>query len=133
MRERREVMSSVFAWFVATIVTLPLLGWYLIYIIMVKITKNKSKSIRRASDWSAILFMAAVYFILYELWDRSFLWMIFSVFFLLALLFTWMHWRVSGDIHTRKLLRGIWRLNFMLFLFFYLLLSSYGLITRIIS
>ncbi len=126
-------MTNVVAWLIATIVTLPLLGWYLIYIISVKMNKNKSKSIRLASDWSMILFMAAVYFIIYELWGRSFLWIILAIFFFIALLFTWMHWKVSDDIHVRKLFKGIWRFNFILFLLVYLILSSYGLISRIMS
>lgn len=126
-------MANVVAWVVATIVTLPLVGWYLFYITTVKITKNKSKSIRFASDWTSILFMAAVYFIIYELWGRSFLWVILAIFFFIALLFTWMHWRVSGDIHIGKLFKGIWRFSFILFFFLYLILSSYGLISRIIS
>ncbi|MFC0558711.1 DUF3397 domain-containing protein [Halalkalibacter alkalisediminis] len=126
-------MSNLLAWFVATIVTIPLLGWYLIYITTVKVSKNKSKSIRLASDWTTILFMMAVYFIMTELWAKSFLWIILAVFFLIALLFTWIHWKLSGDIHVGKLFRGIWRFNFLLFLCIYVLLSGYGLISRILS
>lgn len=126
-------MTNIIAWLVATIVTLPLLGWYVIYITTVKMTKNKRTSIRFASDWSTILFMAAVYFIIFEIWGFSFHWVILAVFFLIALLFTLMHWRVSGDIHIRKLFKGIWRFNFILFLVTYLILSSYGLVTRIME
>lgn len=124
-------MTNVVAALLATIITLPLLGWYLIYIVTVKITKNKPNSIRLASDGSTIFFMAAVYFILYELWGRSFLWVIFALFFFIAFCFTIAHWRVSGDIHTRKLMKGIWRLNFMIFFVSYLILSTYGLISRV--
>jgi hypothetical protein len=126
-------LSNLFAWFIATVVTIPLLGWYLIYIATVKVSKNKSKSIRLASDWTTILFMVAVYFIMIELWAKSFLWIILAIFFFIALLFTWMHWKLSGDIHVGKLFRGIWRFNFLLFLCIYLLLSGYGLISRILS
>ncbi|WP_227935717.1 DUF3397 domain-containing protein [Alkalihalobacillus deserti] len=126
-------MSNLFAWFVATVVTIPLLGWYLIYITTVKVSKNKSRSIRLASDWTTVLFMVAVYFIMIELWAKSFLWVILAVFFFIALLFTWIHWKLSGDIHVGKLFRGIWRFNFLLFLCIYVLLSGYGLISRILS
>ncbi len=126
-------LSNLFAWFVATVVTIPLLGWYLIYITTVKVSKNKSRSIRLASDWTTVLFMVAVYFIMIELWAKSFLWVILAVFFFIALLFTWIHWKLSGDIHVGKLFRGIWRFNFLLFLCIYVLLSGYGLISRILS
>lgn len=124
---------NVVAWFVATVVTLPFLGWYCVYFTTVKLTKNKIRAVRLASDGTTILFMAAVYFIMYELWDRSFLWIILSAFLVIASVFTWTHWKIAEDIHTKKLFKGIWRLNFIFFLLFYILLSGYGLIFKIIS
>jgi succinate dehydrogenase hydrophobic anchor subunit len=126
-------MTEVVAWVIATIVTIPLLGWYIIYIISVKASKNKSKSIRRASDWTTVLFMIAVYFIIVELWAKSFLWVILAIFFFVALIFTFIHWRLSGDIHVGKLFKGIWRFNFLLFFMIYLFLSGFGLVLRILS
>lgn len=126
-------MSSAIAFFLATIITLPLLGWYLIYIITVKITKKKSFSVRLAADLSAILFMASVYFIMLEIWKQSFIWVIFSLFFFVAIFFTVIHWKNAEDIHVWKLFKGIWRFNFILFFLAYFLLSAYGLITRIIG
>ncbi|ARK31104.1 DUF3397 domain-containing protein [Halalkalibacter krulwichiae] len=125
-------MGDLLAWVIATIVTIPLLGWYVIYIANVKISKNKKKSIRRASDWTTVLFMIAVYFIMLELWAKSFLWIILALFFFIALIFTWIHWKLSGDIHIGKLFRGIWRFNFLLFFILYLLLCGFGLLYRIL-
>ncbi|GAE24139.1 hypothetical protein JCM9140_48 [Halalkalibacter wakoensis JCM 9140] len=126
-------MTNLVASVIATIVTIPLLGWYFIYIVNVKVTKNKSKAIRLASDWTTLLFMVAVYFIMAELWGQSFIWIILAVFFFISIIVTWMHWKVSGDIQTRKLFKGIWRFNFLFFLILYFLLSGYGLISIIIS
>ena len=110
-------MSNVLAIIIATIITVPLIGWYFIYITTVKITKKKSYSIRLASDVSAFIFMAAVYFIMFEIWDKSFLWLILIVFFLIAILFTFIHWKRFGDIQVGRLFRGIWRFNFIIFFF----------------
>ncbi|WP_332690013.1 DUF3397 domain-containing protein [Halalkalibacter lacteus] len=126
-------MSEVVAWVIATIVTIPLLGWYIIYIFSAKMSKNKSKSIQRASDWTTVLFMIAVNFIIVELWAKSFLWVILAVFFFVALIFTFIHWRLAGDIHVGKLFKGIWRFNFLLFFMTYLFLSGFGLLLRILS
>ncbi|ADC48216.1 MULTISPECIES: DUF3397 domain-containing protein [Alkalihalophilus] len=125
-------MTTAFAWLLATVITLPLLGWYIFYIVTVKMTKNKSRAIRLASDVSVLFFVAAVYFIILEIWSRSFFWLLLTVFFLVALIFTIIHWKVAEDIHVRKLFKGIWRFNFLLFFFLYLVLSGYGLITRLI-
>jgi hypothetical protein len=124
-------MSTALAWIVATVVTLPLLGWYVVYIVTVKIAKKKSKAIRLASDVSVLFFVAAVYYIILEIWSKSFFWLLLTLFFLVALLFTILHWKVAKDIHVRKLFRGIWRFNFLMFFFLYLILSGYGIVTRL--
>ncbi|WP_017727197.1 DUF3397 domain-containing protein [Halalkalibacterium ligniniphilum] len=126
-------MTHAIAWFVATLVTIPLLGWYLVYIITVKISRNKRKAVRLAADSTTLLFMVAVYFLMQEIWSKSFLWMILTIFFLVAILFTWLHWKVANDIYVRKLFRGIWRVNFLLFFFLHIILSGYGLFARILA
>lgn len=126
-------MSNVIAFFIAAVITLPLLGWYIAYIITVKITKRKSYSVKLASDLSAIIFILAVYFIMAEIWNQSLLWLIFIIILSVAIIFTFIHWKVAGDIHIWKLFRGIWRFNFLLFFILYIALSIYGLILRIIA
>lgn len=122
---------SIITWFIATVVTFPLFGWYLLYIVKVKRTKNKRKSVRFASDWSTILFMASVYFIIYELWQQSLLLVVIAIFLLISMIFTWLHWYLSGDIHTGKLVKGIWRFNFIIFFCLHLFLVGYGLVSRL--
>ncbi|MCT8139033.1 DUF3397 domain-containing protein [Anaerobacillus sp. CMMVII] len=124
-------MSEALAWLVATFVTLPIFTFYIIYIITVKTTKNKKKSLKLAVDVSACFFIIAVYFIAYEIWSKSLLWVIIIFILIVAMIFTIIHWKVSDDIQFGKLLKGIWRFNFLLFVIFYLVLSAYGLFISI--
>jgi hypothetical protein len=124
-------VSDAIAWLVATFVTLPIFAFYLIYLVSVKTTKNKRKSIKLAVDTSAIFFIIAVYFISYEIWSQSLLWLIITLIIVVAMIFTIIHWKVSEDIQLDKLLKGFWRFNFLLFVFMYLVLSVYGLVIRI--
>jgi len=48
---------------VATFVTAPLLGLYVIYLLFVKTTKNKQHSFKVAVDSTALLFIISVYFL----------------------------------------------------------------------
>jgi hypothetical protein len=48
-----------------------------------------------------------------------------------AIIFTIIHWKVSEDIHFLKLLKGIWRLNFLLFFTAYFIVSICGLFIHI--
>lgn len=124
-------MSSAVAWLLATFITVPLVAFYFIYIITVKTTKSKNISIKRAVDFSTILFIFAVYFIVYEIWNVSLFWLLLIMIISVAIIFTIIHWLVSKDIFLAKLLKGIWRLNFILFFLAYFILSIYGLVLRI--
>ncbi|MCK0470651.1 DUF3397 domain-containing protein [Halalkalibacter sp. APA_J-10(15)] len=123
---------AVFVWVIATLVTLPLLSWYVCFWIYIKRKKNKKNAIRFASDWSTVLFIASVHFILLEIFGRSFLFIVLGVVVLIAIGFTWLHWYVSEDIHIRKLIRGIWRLNFIVFFLLHVSLFFVGLFVSII-
>lgn len=127
------MVTSTFAAFIATVVTIPALGWYLIYISTVKLTRQKRKAIKWASDCSAVLFMAAVYFIMEQLWEPTSVWLVLALFFSVAITFTIIYWNVMEDFYATKLLKGIWRLNFLIFVSIYILLSGYGLIRSIFS
>lgn len=124
-------MSNLLVWTLATFITVPILGFYFIYLISIKTTKNKKRSVKLAVDASSILFIFAVYYIAYEIWGMNILWVIITIFIVIAILFTFIHWKVSEDIHLYKLIKGIWRFNFLLFFAAYFLLSMYGLFVRI--
>lgn len=124
-------MSNAVAWFLATLITVPLVAFYLIYIITVKTTKSKKLAFKRAVDLSTILFILAVYFIANEIWNISLFWFLLITIISVAIIFTIIHWKFSNDIDSKKLLKGIWRLNFILFFLSYFILSIYGLLIRI--
>lgn len=126
-------MSNVLAWVLATMVTMPIIVFYLIYLITVKTTKDKKISLKLAVDLSGIFFIVAVYTIAFEIWSLSLFWLILIIILSVAIIFTFIHWKISEDIHLTKLLKGIWRFNFLLFFITYLLLSVYGLFVRISS
>jgi hypothetical protein len=126
-------VSNAVAWFLATFVTLPILAFYLIYIVCVKTTRNKKRSFKLAVDLSTILFIISVHFIVYEIWEVSLFGFILLLILIIAIIFTIIHWKIAEDIQLSKLLRGIWRFNFLLFFLIYFLLSIYGLFIRVIS
>ncbi len=126
-------MENILAWVVATIVTVPLLAWYLIYIITVKMTKKKKFSFRLAVDLSTIFFILSVHFILIELVGQSFLWVILLLIIGAACAFTVLHWKTKEDVQIHKVIKGAWRFNFLLFSTGYFILLLIGLVHRIVT
>lgn len=124
-------MGDVLIGIVATAVTVPLLAWYIVYIFTVKVTKKKKHSIRLATDLSTLFFILSVHFICVELFQRSFLWVIFILMIMIAVGFTVLHWKTKGDISIKRVMKGAWRFNFLVFSTGYVLLLLIGLAHRI--
>ncbi|WP_185819766.1 DUF3397 domain-containing protein [Salibacterium salarium] len=126
-------MSNIIVSILATLLTLPFLAWYIVYITIVKSIKRKSKAIRMATDITTVFFIAAVHLLVMEIWGQSYLWLIFLVILVTAVLFTIMHYRAREEVEFVKLMKGIWRFTFFLFLASYLLLVCYGWISYLLS
>ncbi|WP_257009864.1 DUF3397 domain-containing protein [Evansella halocellulosilytica] len=124
-------MSNIFIVIIASIVTVPLLGFYLIYIITMKSTKNKVFSIKLAADLTVILFMTSIYFIVLEIWGFSIIWLFILFFLITAVFFTFLHWKTNDDISIHKVLKGVWRFQFFVFFLVYFFLVIYGFISNI--
>jgi hypothetical protein len=126
-------MTEFTAIFVATFVTVPLLGLYFIYLLFVKTTKNKQYSFKIAVDSTGLLFIISVYFLFLEIWAIRIGWM-FALFILFsAVIFMFIHWKKHEDIEMRKVLKGVWRFQFVVFFTLYVFLVLYGLFFNIYS
>jgi len=118
---------------VATFVTAPLLGLYVIYLLFVKTTKNKQHSFKVAVDSTALLFIISVYFLFLEIWAIRLGWL-FALFILFtAVIFMFIHWKKHEDIEMSKVLKGVWRFQFVVFFTLYLFLMLFGLFFNIYS
>ena len=118
--------------FISSIITIflivPLLGFFIIYLITKLITKNTRKSIHKALDYSTILFIFAVHFLSLTIWEKSFFWIIFLVLIIIAMVFVCIHWRIKGEIIFTKVFKGFWRFNFLIFFLAYLSLTIFGIL-----
>ncbi|SFP04242.1 DUF3397 domain-containing protein [Salibacterium halotolerans] len=115
------------------LLTFPPAVWYLVYISVVKTTKNKGKALRRASDSTAVLFIAAAALLLHQITGDSYVWLLIVIILLTAVVFTIIHYRTMHDIECKRLLKGIWRFTFFLYFCVYLLLCFYLLGTSLLS
>ncbi|WP_018921353.1 DUF3397 domain-containing protein [Salsuginibacillus kocurii] len=120
-------MGEAVAFILATLLTVPLLLFYFIYIISVKIHKQKKRALLHAADGSTIFFMGAVYVLVSAIWNYSLLWLFVLLLLVVASLFTWVHWKKYEEISLRHMLMGVWRFQFLLFFSAYVLLSFVGL------
>lgn len=126
-------MSSLIAGFAATIITLPVIGWLIFYIIMKLITNDNKKSFFFAVNISTFLLIFSVHFIAKEIWGQSFLGIILAVLIGIAMVFVFLHWKFRQEIQFRRVMRGFWRFSFLLFFSAYIILVIAGLVNSVLS
>ena len=126
-------MEELLVIIAATLVTIPLIGFYLVYIISVKISKDKVFALKLAADGTTVLFVIAVYFIVFEIWDLRLAWLFILFFLVTAIAFTLLHWKKYEDIEISKVVKGVWRFQFIFFFVVYFVLIIYGLFSEILA
>lgn len=124
-------MSSIFSSIIATFVTIPLLGYLIVFIISKQVTKQHRRSVRIALDISTLLFVISVHFLTIAIWERSYLWVIILAMIVVAIVFVVIHWKVKQEINFPLVFRGYWRFNFLLFFTAYIVLTVIGLVQSV--
>lgn len=124
-------MSNIIAVLFATFVTAPVFGMLLFYVFARYITKNNKRSFHVAVDTSTLFFILAVHFLVIIIWDQSYLWIILIVLVSIAMIMVVTHYRIKQEIQFKKVFKGFWRFNFLLFFLAYFCLALFGIIQRI--
>ena len=126
-------MASVFSTIIAIFVMIPFLGYFISFILAKEILKNHRKAVHVAIDITTFLLIVSVHFIVIAIWETSYLWLIFLIICLIGLVFVIIYWKAKGEIHYPKVIRGFWRINFILFFMAYISLMVTGLILRLLE
>lgn len=126
-------MSTIFSNILALLFIMPFAGFLAVFFIGRFVTKNSRRSVHYALDFSTVLFIFSVHFLLKTIWENSFFWLIILVLIVTAMVFVIVHWKVKEEINLKKVLKGFWRFNFLLFSLVYIVLTLYGLIYRALT
>lgn len=120
-------MGSFFASVFATFVTVPIIGYFVIFVIAKQITKKHRKAVHIALDTTTILFILSVHYLIVTIWEFSLLWLILIIMIALAILSVLLQYKMNEEVDFKKVFRGFWRFNFLLFFSAYLILICVGI------
>ncbi|SFA75617.1 MULTISPECIES: DUF3397 domain-containing protein [unclassified Bacillus (in: firmicutes)] len=123
-------MGGVISNILATFISIPFLGYILLFVFFKTLTKNHRKSVQRAFDYSTLLFIIAVHFLIITIFGKSLLWFIILCMSFIGIVFAIIHWKTKGEVIFSLLFKGFWRFNFLLFFTAYFSLLIYGMIKR---
>ncbi|MEH7382419.1 DUF3397 domain-containing protein [Bacillus sp. JJ1533] len=124
-------MIDFLAGVAATFVTIPLLGFILVYVISRFILKNNRRSFFLSVDVTTLFFLIAVHYLLLVIVGKSMLWLLILLLLTSILFIGFLAWRKSHEIETVKVLRKSWRFAFLASTIAYFLLLLIGLVQRI--
>lgn len=124
-------MSALLSNIAAAFITLPLLGYIIIFVITKQASKQHRRAVKMAIDGSALLFVISVHYLIVVIWGKSLIWLILALLILIGAAVTVAHWKFRGEISFPKVFRAFWRLTFLVFSFAYLSLLLVGLLKSI--
>ncbi|MEQ2529225.1 DUF3397 domain-containing protein [Robertmurraya yapensis] len=124
-------MSEIFSNIAAIFVTIPILGYVLIFVISKQITKHHRRAVRYALDGSTILFIISVHFLIMTIWEKSFLWLIILLILMIGVAVAFLNWKVKQEIDYNRVFRGFWRFNFLMFFSAYVILIIIGIVQSV--
>ncbi|WP_035186368.1 DUF3397 domain-containing protein [Alteribacter aurantiacus] len=123
------MFGNVVAGVIATLITAPIISMYLVYLVSVKLTRNKVFALKVAVDVSLIFFMLSVHFFILEIWGISLIGYVLALLLLTAIGFTIVHWKMYEDVEFVRIMKGVWRFQFVLFFVLHFVLMFVGFVT----
>jgi len=121
-------MSAFLSAILTVFFILPILGSILVFCVIKLITKKSRNSLHKAVDYTTLLYIISVHFLLLTIWEKSFIWLIILIMIVIAMVFVIVHWKVKEEIVLKMVVKGFWRFNFILFFLAYITLTLYGII-----
>ncbi|MCP3026218.1 DUF3397 domain-containing protein [Halobacillus sp. A5] len=125
-------MSNVLIYITAFIMTAPLFILIVLYFLTRKWYRNKKKAVHQTAQLMVPVLIAAVYVLMMVLFGNGFFpWIIVLLLGLLSLALI-VQYKLSEELRFIRAFKGFLRLTFLLFMFVYVGLTTYGLIDRLL-
>jgi hypothetical protein len=124
-------LSSFISGIAAIFTLVPFLGYFATFIITKQISRNHRKAVDTAVNFTTFLLFFSVHFIIIAIWNKSLLGILLLVLLIGTGILSIIHWKVKEEIVFRNVIKGGWRLSFLVFSTAYVFLLFYGIASRI--
>lgn len=109
------MLVNIFAPLIASLTLFPLLSFVLIYIVVLFSFKSKDKALQWAINVTTFLILVSITMTIKQLWNVSLLWLFIVLILLIGAGLTYLQYSLHGQVLYPKLLKGIIRLTFLIF------------------
>lgn len=126
-------MKMVFAYVLGTLILLPIITFFIAYLIFRKFLKKKANySFRLAADVTTFFLFFSVVISISTLWGTIISIAAITISFLIAIIMTFIDWRTQKEIKVIPLLRRIWRVQFVYLFLVYNIVWIVGIVQNIL-
>ncbi len=125
-------MINGIALIIAALSTLPILTWLLFFLFFNLIFSQKKRAVNTASDVTTIFAVTASIILARQLWHQTYGALALLVILSVGLIYTLIFWRLRREFELKKILRGIWRSTFLIFMLGDFFLFIYGVIRQFV-
>lgn len=91
--------------------------------------KNAKLAARMTADFSTIILIFSVHFLILTIWEVDFFIYVYLILFLIFIVTVYSIRKLNGKLKVVKSIRTFWRMNFLLFLALYCILMFIGLVS----
>jgi hypothetical protein len=114
--------------FIALMVTLPFVPFFLLYLGFYLYFQDRTPALRWSIDITTFILIISVSVIYNEIFESKFgLWLILILLSILVGVLGGLQNQIRGAMNLPKMVRGAWRLGFLLLAFSYVLLFFWGI------
>ncbi|MFS8652576.1 MAG: DUF3397 domain-containing protein [Caldibacillus sp.] len=124
-------MTTLLKTVLAVFIFSPILFFLLVFTISRFRREHLLKSVQTAADLSTFFFVLAVHFLIVTIWDKHWLFPVFTVVFVLITAFLFIHRFLRGTMNYSRVIKFLWRSCFLFFFLLYVILFTAGIIVYV--
>lgn len=128
-----EYALTLATYMITVLLTFPLLIFLILSVLFKRWPRTEKHAIRLAADITTPLFLGAVSFLWFEVWSAGSYWVFVTILLLVGAMFTYYYAKVYEELQPKKLVKGLWRLLFILVMPIYLVVFTYGFVSSMFT
>lgn len=125
-------MEKIFIFFISFLIEFPIVSTIFIYMFLKLFFKhNKRKLLLFTLDFTTILYISSFYFMLNMFFPTATGWILINLLLVILFISIILQWKAKRDIRFFKLIKGFWRISFILFFILHCITLLTGLTVSI--
>lgn len=125
-------MEKFFIFFISLLIEFPIFSSIFIYMFLKLFFKNnKRKLLLFTLDLSTILYISSFYFVLSMFFPTATVWILINLLLVILFISIILQWKAKRDIRFTKLVKGFWRMSFLMFFILHFVTVLTGIVFKI--